>query len=137
MTNALCLAAKSGIDVRIITPKKWDKWYVHPVTQQNYEILLEAGVKIYEFTPGFIHSKLFVSDDSVATIGTINMDYRSFFIHFECGVWICRSDAVFDIKDHFNSLFEQCEQITLKRWKKRPFYMKLKQRILSVFSPFM
>ena len=137
MINALCLAAKSGIDVRIITPKKWDKWYVHPVTQQNYEILLEAGVKIYEFTPGFIHSKLFVSDDSIATIGTINMDYRSFFIHFECGAWICRSDAVFDIKDHMNSLFEQSEQITLKRWKRRPLFMKFKQRILSIFSPFM
>ncbi len=137
MINSLSLAAKSGIDVRIITPKKWDKWYVHPVTQQNYEVLLEAGVKIYEYTPGFIHSKLFVSDDSIATIGTINMDYRSFFIHFECGAWLCRSDAVFDIRDHFAELFAQSEEISLARWRKRPLWNKLWQRILSVFSPFM
>ncbi len=137
MITALSLAAKSGIDVRIITPKKWDKWYVHPVTQQNYEPLLEAGVKIYEYTPGFIHSKLFVSDDSIATVGTINMDYRSFFFHFECGAWMCRNDAVFDIKDHIKSIIEQSEEITLKRWKKRPWWMKLKQQLLHIFSPFM
>lgn len=137
MITALRLAAKSGIDVRIITPKKWDKWYVHPVTQYNYEPLLEAGVKIYEYTPGFIHSKLFVSDDSIATIGTINMDYRSFFTHFECGAWLCRSDAVFDIKDHINSIIAQSEEITLKRWKRRPLKAKLKQGLLHLFSPFM
>lgn len=137
MITALRLAAKSGIDVRIVTPKKWDKWYVHPVTQYNYEPLLEAGVKIYEYTPGFIHSKLFVSDDSIATIGTINMDYRSFFTHFECGAWLCRSDAVFDIKDHINSIITQSEEITLKRWKQRPWKSKLKQGLLHLFSPFM
>ena len=137
MIKALSLAAKSGVDVRILTPKKWDKWYVHPVTQRNYEVLLHAGVKIYEYTPGFIHSKLFVSDDSVATIGTVNMDYRSFFIHFECGAWLCRCDAVFDIKEHYLSLLEESEEITVKRWKRRPWWQKLKQYVLYVFSPFM
>lgn len=137
MLHNLSLAARSGIDVRIITPKKWDKWYVHPVTQQNYETLLESGVKIYEYTPGFIHSKLFLSDDCVATVGSINMDYRSFFAHFECGAWICKSEAVFEIKEHLLSLFEQSEEIVLAKWKKRPLLLKIKQRVLSVFSPFM
>ena len=137
MRHALCLAAKSGIDVRIITPSRWDKWYVHPVTQRNYEALLEAGVKIYEYTPGFIHSKLFISDDSVATVGTVNMDYRSFFIHFECGAWLCRCDAVKDMKEHYLSLISQSKEITLKDWRHRPFSQRLKQYLLNIFSPFM
>ncbi len=137
MMTALTLAAKSGIDVRIITPKKWDKWYVHPVTQHNYQPLLKAGVKIYEYTPGFIHSKLFVSDDVVATAGTVNMDYRSFFIHFECGAWMCKSRAVTQIKEHFLSLLEQSEEIVLEEWKKRPLWTKIKQQVLAIFSPFM
>ncbi len=137
MINALTLAAKSGIDVRIITPKKWDKWYVHPVTQKNYDPLLRAGVKIYEYTPGFIHSKLFVSDDSVATVGTINMDYRSFYIHFECGAWICKNKAVGEIKSHIDEILRDCEAITLARWERRPLTQRLKQHILSLFSPFL
>ena len=137
MLHNLSLAARSGIDIRIITPKKWDKWYVHPVTQQNYETLLESGVKIYEYTPGFIHSKLFVSDDCIATVGSINMDYRSFFTHFECGAWLCKSRAVLEIKKHFLSLFEQSEEIILEKWKKRPVLQKIKQRVLSIFAPFM
>ena len=135
MIETLVLAAKSGIDVRIVTPKRWDKWYVHPVTQHNYEPLLAAGVKIYEYTPGFIHSKIFVSDDHTATIGTINMDYRSFYTHFECGAWICSSSTIIDIKAHMNSIIEKSEEITLVKWKKRPVLQKLKQLILHIFAP--
>ncbi len=137
MITCLCGAARSGIDVRIVTPKKHDKWYVHPVTQYYYSELLEAGVKIYEFTPGFMHSKIFVSDDSVATIGSVNMDYRSFFFNFECGAWMCKLQAVFDIKKHMLRIIEDSEEITLKAWKKRPIKEKLKQFILHLFSPFM
>ena len=137
MKECLRLAAKSGIDVRIITPHIPDKWYVHPVTQYNYYDLLEAGVKIYEYTPGFIHSKLFVSDDSVATVGTVNMDYRSFIFHFECGVWICGNRSVGDIKEHFNSLLLHCEEITLKKLRKSPWHIRLKRAVLHLFAPFM
>ncbi len=137
MKECLRLAAKSGIDVRIITPHIPDKWYVHPVTQYNYYDLLEAGVKIYEYTPGFIHSKFFVSDDSVATVGTVNMDYRSFIMHFECGVWICDNQSVYDIKEHFNTLLLQCEEITLKKMKKSTLFVRLKRAILHLFAPFM
>ena len=137
MKECLCLAAKSGIDVKIITPHTPDKWYVHPVTQYNYYDLLEAGVKIYEYTPGFIHSKFFVSDDSVATVGTVNMDYRSFIMHFECGVWMCNNTSVHDINDHFNKLLLQCEEMTLKKLKKSGVFTRIKRAILHLFAPFM
>ena len=137
MTRALTLAAQAGIDVRIITPHIPDKKYVHPVTQYSYEELLAAGVKIYEYKPGFIHSKFFVSDDRVATVGTINMDYRSFFFHFECGVWMCGNDAVLDVKKHFLQLQEQSLPIEYSKWKKRPLKQKIKQAVLYLFAPFM
>lgn len=137
MTQLLKATAQSGIDVRIITPKIRDKWYVHPVTQSYYEELLEAGIRIYEFTPGFIHSKLFVSDDKVATVGSVNMDYRSFYLHFECGAWISGCKTVLDIRQHFIRIMEDCEEIRLPAWQKRPALMKFKQAVLRVFAPFM
>lgn len=137
MIKCLKLAAKSGIDVKIITPHVPDKWYVHPVTQYNYTELMEAGVKIYEYTPGFIHSKLFVSDDRVATVGTVNMDYRSFITHFECGLWMCENNTVLDIKEHFNTLLLSCEEITVKKMKKSSAFTRLKRAILHLFAPFM
>ena len=137
MIATLRIAAKSGIDVRIITPHIPDKWYVHPVTQYNYLELLEAGVRIYEYTPGFIHSKLFISDDTVATIGTVNMDYRSFMLHFECGVWMSNPKTVTEIKEHFYSLLEESEEIELQKWRKRGIPKRLKQAVLHIFAPFM
>ena len=137
MLTALSLAAKSGIDVRIITPAMWDKWYVHPVTQYYYEDLLKAGVRIYEYTPGFMHSKLFVSDDRVATVGTVNLDFRSFYFHFECGVWMCSTPAVMDIKRQYIQLLKQSHEIKLTDWRRRPLRQKLKQSLFHMFAPFM
>lgn len=137
MKSTIRMAAKSGIDIRIITPHIPDKWYVHPVTRYNYLELLEAGVRIFEYTPGFIHSKLFVSDDKIATVGSINMDYRSFVFHFECGAWICDNSTVLDIKDHFDEIFKSCEEIKIEEWKKRPVWERLKQAVLHIFAPFM
>lgn len=137
MKTALRMAAKSGIDIKIITPHIPDKWYVHPVTRYNYRELLEAGVKIFEYTPGFIHSKLFVSDNKIATVGSVNMDYRSFVFHFECGAWICESDTVLDIRDHFNDILKDCEEFKLTDWKKQPLLDRIKQDILHIFAPFM
>ena len=137
MKSALKMAAKSGIDIRIVTPFIPDKKYVHHVTQYNYLELLEAGIKIYEYIPGFVHSKLFISDDKVATIGTVNMDYRSFVFHFECGAWICDNSTVLDIRDHFNQILKDCRQIKLEKWKKRRLSVRMKQAILHIFAPFM
>lgn len=137
MIEALRMAAKSGIDVRIITPHIPDKWYVHPVTQYNYLELLDAGVRIYEYTPGFIHSKLFVSDDRVATVGTVNMDYRSFIMHFECGVWISGRETVGKIRKDFDEILSQSQEITAAEWRKQPWYKRLWRAILHLFAPFL
>lgn len=98
MVSSLILAAKSGVDVRIITPHKWDKWMVHQCTKSYYRDLIMGGVRIYEYTPGFIHSKVVVCDDQVATVGTINFDFRSLYLHFECGVLLNNASCVKYIK---------------------------------------
>lgn len=134
---ALKLAAKSGVDVRIITPHVPDKWYVHNVTQTYYESLIEAGVKIYEYTPGFIHSKVMICDGSLATVGTINLDFRSLYHHFECGVLMYNSSAINDIIDDYEKTLSVCERITLEKAKKVPFYKKIIRVFLRLFSPLM
>ena len=101
MLAALQSAAKSGVDVRIITPEIPDKPTVHFTTRSYYQALIDAGVKIYEFKEGFIHAKSFVSDDTVATVGTFNLDYRSLVHHFECGVWMYGTRSIEDLnKSH-------------------------------------
>ncbi len=135
MTAALCLAAKSGIEVCIVTPHIPDKSYVHNVTQYNYLELLQAGVKIYEYTPGFIHSKIFLSDDSISTVGSVNMDYRSFVFHFECGAWFCNKALALDIKQHFREVLAVSQEIKLSEWKKRSLITRIKQGILRIFGP--
>lgn len=133
--TSLIIAARSGVDVRIITPGIPDKKYVHLVTNSHYGKLLEAGVKIYEYTPGFIHSKSVVCDDYSCLVGTINMDFRSFFLHFENAVWMCGTSSVADVKSDFLETLDNCCEISLESWKKRPVFMKLKQRFLNFFSP--
>ncbi len=137
MSDALLRAAKSGVDVRIICPSHPDKWYVHPVTQYHYAFLMEAGIKIYEYTPGFIHSKLFAVDDRFATVGTVNMDYRSFFFHFECGLWLCGTSSVGSIKNNLENTMNNSRLIDPALWAKRPLKMRIKQFILHLFAPFM
>lgn len=137
VVTALNLAAKSGIDVRIVTPHVPDKWYVHMVTRSYYKQLLEAGVKIYEYTPGFIHSKTFVADDKVAVVGTTNLDFRSLYLHFECGVWMYRSKAVLQLKKDFLQTLECCEQMTMKKYNAIPLYKRMFAAVLRVFSPLM
>ena len=135
LMEALCTAAKGGVDVRIIVPHKPDKWYVHAVTKSNYAQLIEAGVKIFEYTPGFIHSKTFVVDGLYATVGTVNLDYRSLFLHFECGVWMYKTAAVGDVlKDHLET--ESVSQlITLEEAENIKWPVRMGRAVLSVFSP--
>ncbi len=135
MMDMLCMAAKGGIDVRIVTPKKWDHWYVHMVTQSNYKMLMAAGVKIYEYTPGFMHSKMILSDDDHAVIGTINMDYRSFYLHFENAVWICGSAVLPKVKQDFQEVFAVSQEINFVEWKHRPYRLRAAQNVLRVFAP--
>ena len=135
MVHELCRAAKSGVDVRIITPRQYDKWYVYMATVKNYGKLLASGVKIYEYLPGFIHSKTVVSDDDCAVCGSINMDYRSFFLHYECGVFMSDVQAVMDIKSDITETMKKCEEITLDKWKHRPLWQKVVQTGILLFSP--
>lgn len=136
--TALLLAAKNGVDVRIITPHHGDKWYVQMVTRAYYAQLVRGGVKIYEYTPGFIHAKTFVADDEVATVGTINLDYRSFYLHFECGVWMARTDAVCDIRADFLNTLARCEPIgTDSRQLNAGWGARLVSAVLRLFSPLM
>ncbi len=134
--SALKLAAKSGIDVRIVTPHKWDKFLVHMTTRSYYYELIKAGVKIYEYKKGFIHSKTFVSDDRTATVGTINLDYRSLYLHFECGVQIYDSKAVSDIKLDFLKTLKKCHKISAEECRKNLF-IRIIQDLLRLFAPLM
>lgn len=135
--TALRLAAKNGIDVRIITPKIFDHWYVHMVTQAYYPQLISAGVKIYEYTPGFIHAKTFIADDKFATVGSVNLDYRSLYHHYECGVWMYRSQAVEEVRDDFLKILPVCNQVTEETCQAVPWYIRCIRSILRIFAPLM
>jgi len=126
-------AVKRGVDVRIITPKIPDKKTVKLLTNYNYGALLECGVKIYEYTPGFIHSKV-IMNESCAVVGTVNMDYRSFYLHYENAVWICSNAVQKDIYDDFEKTFVVSEEYTYERWLNRPFAHKVIQPVLNLFS---
>lgn len=136
MVSALCLAAKSGVDVRIITPHIYDKALIHLTTRSFYRELIYGGVKIYEYSKGFMHSKIFVSDDQIATVGTTNLDFRSLYLHFECGVWMYNSKAVLQIKKDYFDTLNECTQITLEECIER-LPIRVFQEILRIFAPLM
>lgn len=137
MTTALCTAAKSGVDVRILTPHIPDKRTIFEVTRAHYPLLLEAGVKIYEYTPGFVHAKSFAVDDEYGVVGSINMDYRSLFLHFECGVWMYRCPCIRDIRDDFLETLRISQRQELDKVTRLSWLKKLYRAILRVFAPLM
>lgn len=134
MMTALCLAAKRGVDIRIVTPGIPDKKMIFLLTQSYYEQLLENGVRIYEYTPGFIHAKCFVADDIIATVGTINLDFRSLYLHFECGVYMYRTKAVMDVKRDTLDTIEKSREIMLADTR-TGFFKGLFRAVLRVFAP--
>ena len=137
MQSELILAAKSGVDVKIITPHIPDKWYVHAVTRAYYENLTKYGVKIYEYTPGFIHAKNFVSDDKFAVVGTINLDFRSLYLHFECALWMYNTSCIADIKADFEETLKQCEEITYEKCRKVNIFIRFGRMFLRLLAPMM
>lgn len=137
MITSLTLAAKNGIDVRIITPGIPDKKTVFLVTQSYYNELAEAGVKIYQYTPGFVHAKTVIVDDSIATVGTVNFDFRSLYLHFECGVWMYNVDTIYEIKEDYMNTLSECEEITLGGLSKTSGIKRLGQSLLRLFAPLM
>lgn len=137
MNTALRNAAKSGVDVRIMVPHIPDKKTVFEMTRAHYLPLLEAGVRIYEYTPGFLHAKSFAVDDLYGTVGTVNMDYRSLFLHFENGVWLCGDPTVLDIKRDFLETLKVSEEITLEKARAHYFPRLLFRAVLRIFAPLM
>lgn len=135
MLNDLINSAGSGVDVRIIVPAIPDKWYVYMVNVYNYGKLMEAGVRIFEYTPGFIHAKNVIADDECAICGTINTDYRSFYLHYECGVFLSEIQAVIDMKEDFLRTQKLSKEMDLETWSKRPLFQKLIQWGFKILSP--
>lgn len=135
--TALCLAAKSGLDVRLITPHIEDKWYVHMVTRSYYPLLIENGVRVYEYTPGFIHAKTVVSDDLIATVGSINFDYRSLYLQFECGVLLYKTRTIQALREDFENTLSMSQEISLEECKRVPIHIRFMRSLMRLFAPLM
>ena len=123
------------MDVRIVVPGIPDKWYVYYVTQSYYRVLLKAGVKIYEYTPGFIHAKMYVSDDMQAIVGGANTDFRSMYLNFENCCSFYGGTMVRQVKKDFEDTFSKSRQVTINDVNKTNFFKRLLQLFLRVWSP--
>ncbi|MCD8123677.1 MAG: cardiolipin synthase [Lachnospiraceae bacterium] len=137
MVRALGLAAKRGVDVRVVTPGIPDKKLVYQMTRSYYEVLIRSGVRIYEYTPGFLHEKQFYCDGETAIVGTINLDFRSLYHHFENAVLFTAFEAVDRVGDDFAQLFRASEEVTEKYRSPRSSFMSLGYCILRLFAPLM
>lgn len=135
MLTALINAAKCGVDVRIVTPEIPDKKIVYFLTQSHYRQLIRGGVKIYQYTPGFIHSKCFVADDKYAVVGSINLDFRSLYLHFECGVFLSHATAVMEVKQDALDTFAVSREIAIEQCENRNFFVRLLQSVLQLMAP--
>lgn len=137
MMMALVYAAKRGIDVKIIMPHIPDKKTAFALAKTYYNELLEAGIAIYEYTPGFVHAKIFVSDDEKAVVGTVNLDYRSLYHHFECGVVLYENSEIGAIEEDYQRTLEKCQIVTDKDYKRQSVWNRLTGRFLRIFAPLM
>jgi len=135
--TALCLAAKSGVEVRIVTPHIPDKWYIHTITKAHYETLIRNGVEIYEYTPGFMHSKTVVCDHEIGIVGTVNFDFRSLYLHFECAVLMYRTSAIGQMIRDFEEILGTSRKITLEECRKTNPLVRIFRMVLKLFAPLM
>lgn len=135
MMECIKLASSSGVDVRIITPGIPDKKWVFYLTRSYYQPLIKTGVKIFEYTPGFVHAKMVITDDETAIVGTTNFDFRSLYLHFECGTIIHNSKTVTSVKQDFDSIMGSSHMVTLRDLKQRKWYEKFAAQVLKFFAP--
>lgn len=135
MKRCICYAAKSGVDVGIIVPHIPDKKGIFAVTRSNYPELLEAGVKMYEYTPGFVHAKMIVADDEIAVVGTINFDFRSLFLHYECGALFYQHPVISEIKKDFDETMEQSQCMAREDYNRLSPFKRLEGWILRIIAP--
>ncbi|MFT3984532.1 MAG: cardiolipin synthase [Lachnospiraceae bacterium] len=137
MLSAITFAAKRGVDVKLLLPHIPDKKIPFMMAKTYYRTLLGADVEIYEYTPGFVHAKVMVSDDKKAVVGTINMDYRSMYHHFECGVLLYRKKVIREIEEDFQATLEQSQRITIEDYEKLPLFSRFMGRVFRLFEPLM
>lgn len=135
MIDALSLAVDNGIDVRIIIPGIPDKKTVYQVTIANVHSLVRKGVKVYIFEPGFLHGKVCIADDTSAVVGTVNMDSRSYYLNYECGIWMYKNKALVDIKQDFENMFEACHEVTLEEVNNTNPVLRILRSFLRITSP--
>ncbi|MGM0396447.1 MAG: cardiolipin synthase [Bacillota bacterium] len=133
LQSGLCLAAKRGVDVRIVTPGIPDKKLVFRITRSNYLPLLRAGVRIYEYTPGFMHAKSYVCDDRIGVVGTVNMDYRSLYLHFECGAILYGNKSIMELKEDSLETIEKSMEIRIGDMN-QSFFARVFDAVLRVFA---
>lgn len=133
--DAMRYAARRGVEVAMILPHIPDKKVVYYIARTFYPELLEAGIRVYEYTPGFVHAKSFVSDDSSAVVGTVNLDYRSFYHHFECGAYFYESSMAARVEEDFQDTLLKCQEVTIDYYRKIPLYQKVVGRISRMAAP--
>lgn len=137
MKNALCYAAKGGVDVKIMMPHIPDKKYAYMLARTYYPELIQAGVQIYEYIPGFVHGKVFVSDDERAVVGTINLDFRSLYLHFECASYLCGHPVVLEVEKDYRETLKQCRLITMEACREYSWMGKKLGRLMRLVAPLM
>ena len=137
LEKALCFAAERGVDVRLILPGIPDKKTAYALAKSHYRKLLSSGVRLFEFTPGFVHSKVFVSDDIKAVVGTINLDYRSLYHHFECAAYMYKTKCITDIERDYQDTLKKCREITAATVNDFSIFYKLTGPILKMIAPLM
>lgn len=135
MMSDLCRAARSGVQVMLLCPGIPDKKAVNCITRSNYGPLLKAGARVFEYSPGFIHCKTAILDGEAAITGSINLDYRSLFLHYENAIYIYDNPVVQEIRDDFFETLKESREISLEDWRKRPIWLRLLEPLLKIFSP--
>lgn len=135
--DALVFAAQRGVDVSILVPAKWDHLITFCLGRVFIKKLIDAGVHVYEYQKGFIHAKTFICDDICATVGSVNLDYRSLFHHFECGLYMHKSSEILKIEKDFQETKKDCTQVTVQSYKKTPWWIRAIGRIGILFAPLM
>ena len=135
METALKYAAERGVEVVLILPGIPDKKAPYALAKTHYKSLMESGIEIYEYTPGFVHAKVFVSDDREAVVGTINLDYRSLYHHFECGTYLNGSSCIPQIEEDFQETLSKCRRVTAETMKKEKLRVRLAGYLIKVVAP--
>lgn len=137
MSDALCTAARSGVIVRMLIPHHPDRWIIHLVTRSCLTVLVDAGVEVYAYSPGFIHAKMLVADGQMAVVGTPNLDYRSFFLHYEVAVALYHTPVVAKIQQDIEEILDSCRPITREELDTQPRWQRLLAAFLRLLAPLM